>query len=157
REMTRLLDVREGEWNAVGPALALAFLAVGAQTLAAIASDTLFVSAFDLGSLSGFYVVTSIARVIVSFAYGALAARAGGSRAETGLVAIAAASTFLAGLLAKGAPPLLLYALCALLQVVPTLLPLVAMSSAMDCFHARQARRLLPLVAAAATLGAVAT
>jgi hypothetical protein len=152
----RLLDVRDGEWPSVGPALGLAFLAVGAQTLASIASDTLFVSAFDLGSLSGFYVVTSLLRVVVSLGYGAVADRAPGVRAETGLVAVTAAALVLSGLLAPGAPPPLLYGLCALLQLLPTLLPLVAMNAALDCFHARQAKRLLPLVAAAATLGAVA-
>ena len=40
----------------------LAFLAVGAQTLCLIASDTLFVSAFDIGRLSGFYIVTALLR-----------------------------------------------------------------------------------------------
>jgi hypothetical protein len=151
-----ILDVREGEQTAVAPALALAFLAVGAQTLAAIASDTLFVSGFDLGRLSGFYVVTSIARVVVSLAYGAIAAKARGARAETGLVAVAGATALVAALTAHAAPHELLYVICAALAVVPTLLPLVAVSAAMDCFHARQAKRLLPLVAAAATVGAVA-
>jgi hypothetical protein len=152
----RLLDVREGEWPSVGPALGLAFLAVGAQTLSSIASDTLFVSAFDLGRLSGFYVVTSLLRVVVSFGYGALAARAKGTRAETGLVALTAAAALVAGLFAPSASRPLLYGICVLLQLLPTLLPLVAMNAAMDCFHARQAKRLLPLVAAAATVGAVA-
>ncbi|MFT3766715.1 MAG: cyclic nucleotide-binding domain-containing protein [Minicystis sp.] len=152
----RLLDVREGEWPSVAPALSLAFLAVGAQTLASIAADTLFVSAFDLGRLSGFYVVTSLLRVAVSLGYGAMADRSRGVRAETGLVAVTAAATLAAGLLAHGAPRPLLYAICVVLQLLPTLLPLVAMNAAMDCFHARQAKRLLPLVAAAATLGAVA-
>lgn len=150
----RLLDVREGEWPSVLPALALAFLAVGAQTLCAIASDTLFVSAFDLGRLSGFYIVTSILRVAVSLTYGALAERARGARAEVALFTLTAAVAVASGLLAHARP--LLYATCATLQLLPTLLPLVAMNGAMDCFHARQAKRLLPLVAAAATLGAVA-
>jgi hypothetical protein len=151
----RLLDVREGEWPAVGPALGLAFLAVGAQTLSIIASDTLFVSAFDLGRLSGFYIVTALLRVAVSLGYGAVAERAPGVRAETGLLALTAASALLSGLTAPTAGKPLLYAVCALLQLLPTLLPLVAMNAAMDCFHARQAKRLLPLVAAAATIGAV--
>ncbi|APR83092.1 cAMP protein kinase regulatory chain [Minicystis rosea] len=152
----RLLDVREGEWPSVAPALSLAFLTVGAQTLATIAADTLFVSAFDLGRLSGFYVVTSLLRVGVSLGYGAVAERAPGVRAETGLLALTASATLAAGLLAHGAAPPLLYVLCVVLQLLPTLLPLVAMNAAMDCFHARQAKRLLPLVAAAATLGAIA-
>jgi hypothetical protein len=152
----RLLDVRDGEWNAVAPALALAFLAVGAQTLASIASDTLFVSAFDLGSLSRFYVVTSLLRVVVSLGYGAVAGRGRGVRAETGLVALTAATSLASGVLARDAPRPLLYAICVVLQLLPTLLPLVAMNAAMDCFHARQAKRLLPLCAAAATLGAIA-
>lgn len=152
----RLLDVREGEWRSVAPALALAFLAVGALTLATIASDTLFVSAFDLGRLSGFYVVTSLLRVAVSLGYGAIAARSRGVRAETGLIAVTAAIVLASGVLAHGAPRAMLYAICVVLTLSPTLLPLVAMNAAMDCFHARQAKRLLPLVAAAATLGAIA-
>lgn len=151
----RLLDVREGEWPAVGPALGLASLAVGAQTLSIIASDTLFVSAFDLGRLSGFYIVTALLRVAVSLAYGAVAERAAGVRAETGLLGLTALCALASGLLAHTASQAVLYAVCALLQLLPTLLPLVAMNAAMDCFHARQAKRLLPLVAAAATLGAV--
>lgn len=149
-----VLDVHEGEWSSVAPALGLAFLSVGALTLCSIASDTLFVSAFDLGRLSGFYVVTALLRVAVSVAYGAVAERARGVRAEVGLLAITASITLAAALLARGASRPLLYALSVLLQTVPTLLPLVAVNAAMDCFHARQARRLLPLVAAAATLGA---
>ncbi len=140
----------------MGPALALAFLAVGAQTLSSIASDTLFVSAFDLGSLSRFYVVTSLLRVVVSLAYGAAAERMRGVRAETGLVAVTAAVTLASGVLARDAERPLLYAICVVLQLLPTLLPLVAMNAALDCFHARQAKRLLPLCAAAATLGAIA-
>ena len=152
----RLLDVREGEWQSVGPALGLAFLAVGALTLATIASDTLFVSAFDLGRLSGFYVVTSLLRVAISLGYGAVAARSRGVRAETGLIAVTAATLLVSGLFTGAASRPLLYAICVALQLSPTLLPLVAMNAAMDCFHARQAKRLLPLVAAAATLGAIA-
>lgn len=150
----RLLDVQEGEWPSVAPALGLSFLAVGALTLCTIASDTLFVSAFDLGRLSGFYVVTALLRVAVSVAYGAVAERARGVRAEVSLLVGTAAITLLAALLAHGASRPLLYAICVLLSTVPTLLPLVAVNAAMDCFHARQARRLLPLVAAAATVGA---
>ena len=154
----KLLDVRDGEWNAVGPALGLAFLAVGAQTLASIASDTLFVSAFDLGSLSQFYVVTALLKVAVSLGYGAAAGRMPGVRAETPTAQSRSRGPprSASGILAKNASPPLLYALCVLLRLLPTLLPLVAMNAAMDCFHARQAKRLLPLCAAAATLGAIA-
>jgi hypothetical protein len=38
--------------------------------------------------------------------------------------------------------------------VLPSILPLLAIGTALDCFHARQARRILSLVAAAATAGA---
>src|SRR6185436_6196472 len=36
-------------------------------------------------------------------------------------------------------------------------LPIIAGSAAMECFHTRQAKRLLPLVAAAATAGIMCT
>lgn len=153
----RLLDVRPGEWNAVAPALGFAFLAVGAQTLATIASTSLFVSAFASGQLSGFYVVTALLRVAVSLGYGVVVDRLRGARADTGLILAAAASTMASGLCTHVASRPLLYALCVVLQVLPTLLPLAAMNAALDCFHARQAKRLIPLVAAAATVGAVAT
>jgi hypothetical protein len=151
----RLLDVRPDEWRAVGPALGLAFLAVGAQTLATIASTSLFVSAFASGQLSGFYVVTALLRVGISLGYGVVVDRLRGARADTALLAVTAATTIASGLFAHAAGRPLLYAVCVLLQVLPTLLPLAAMNAAMDCFHARQAKRLLPLVAAAATVGAV--
>jgi hypothetical protein len=54
---SRLLDVREGEASVVVPVFAFAFLCVGAQMFAVIASDTLLVSTFTLGALSRFYLV----------------------------------------------------------------------------------------------------
>jgi Cyclic nucleotide-binding domain len=151
----RLLDLREGEWKAIGPALLLAALAVGALTLATIAADTLFVSAFDIGQLPGLYMVTAIARVAVAFGYGAFVARARGARVDAGLLAATAALTLVSGVLSPFAPKPLLYPICLALQTLPALLPLIAMNAAMECFHARQAKRLLPLVAAAATVGAI--
>ena len=138
---TRLLDVRPGEWNAVGPALAMASLAVGAQTLATIASTSLFISAFASGQLSGFYIVTALLRVAVSLGYGVLAERLCSARADTGLLGVTAGATLAAGLLAHAAARPLLYVICVVLQVLPTLLPLAAMNAAMDCFHATQGAR----------------
>lgn len=152
----RPLDVRDGEWPTVAPALAFAFLAVGASTLATIASRTLFVSAFDVGQLSQFFVLTSIAKVAVSLGYGALSQRANGSRFDVGFLILTAASMLASGALGDTGNKALLYAICVVLQLLPTLLPLIAMNAAMDCFHARQAKRLLPLCAAAATVGAIA-
>ena len=150
-----LLDLREGEWKAVGPALLLAFLAIGALTLATISADTIFVSAFDLGRLPGLYIATAVARVAVSFAYAALVERSRGTRADASLLAVTAGLFLVSGALVPFSPNALLYPICLALLTLPTLLPLVAMNAAMECFHARQAKRLLPLVAAAATLGAI--
>jgi len=55
------------EIPSMAPALAFAFLAVGAMTLANIATDTLFVSAFGLGHISRFYIVTALTRVTAAF------------------------------------------------------------------------------------------
>jgi hypothetical protein len=155
-----LVDLRPGEARAVLPALALAFLGLGMNGLAQIAADTIFVSAFDLGQLSRFFVVSSVVRVVVTFGFGALARRLRVGRRtgtfDAAAVGTAAATMLATGLLARSSTPTVLYAVCIAQIVFPSLVPLVAMNAAMDCFHARQAKRLLPLVAAAATVGTIA-
>lgn len=153
--MTAFFDVRPGEGRVVAVALAFAFLCVGAQTFAFISSDTLFVSAFDLGALSRFYLVSAVLRVVVSLAYGALSVRFDGPRFDAGFLGVTALSMLASFPAARSGAPVALYAACVALVLLPSILPLMAIGTALDCFHARQARRILPLVAAAATLGAI--
>ena len=155
--LASLVGVRPGEGRVVGPALGLAFFCVGAVGLATIASDTLLVSAFDLGAVSRFYVVASAVRVAVAFGYAGLARRFAGARFDAAVMLCAAALMIASAPFARGAGGPLLYGVCVAQIVLPPLLPLVAFNAVMDCFHARQAKRLLPLVAAAATLGSIAT
>ncbi|MEJ7733451.1 MAG: hypothetical protein WKG00_30185 [Polyangiaceae bacterium] len=150
-----LVGVRPGEGRTVAPALCLAFLAVGSMSLAAIAADTLFVSTFSLGALSRFFVISSVVRFVAALAYGALLARSPGARVDTALL-VACAATLGASALVAGGGPTSVYAVSLVALLLPPLLPLVAFNAITACFHARQAKRLLPLVAAASTLGTIA-
>ncbi len=150
----RLIETRPGEGKVLLPAFAFAFLCIGAQTLAFIASDSLFVTAFSLGDLSRFYLVSSVARTVVSVAYGAFAGR--GAKADLRLLVGTGMALGGAFALTRVPSSIALYAACVVLVTLPSLLPLVAMSAALDAFHARQAKRLFPLIAAAATMGAIA-
>ena len=164
-----LLGLRPVDRPIAGPALAYAFLGVGSMSLAGIAADTLFVSAFDLGAISRFYVVTAATRFAAAAGYAALArwvgggaARAaprapgGGPRLDAALLVATAASTAAAGVLAGGASRSLLYAICVALLVLPPLLPLMIFKAVASSLETRQMKRLLPLVAAAATVGVIA-
>ena len=152
----KLLDVRPGELRATLPALVLAFTCVGMQGLASIAADTIFVSTFSLGQLSRFFVVSALVRVGVTLGYGALARRFGGARFDAVVIGGASAVMLISGALARTHDPAVLYGVCIAQLVLPQLAPLIAFNAIMECFHARQGKRLLPLVGGAATVGTIA-
>jgi hypothetical protein len=153
--MLAALGVQSGEGRLVVPALALAFLSVGASTLASIGSDALFVSTFSLGELSRFLVLSSAIRVALAAAFASLASREAGPRFDAVFLITTSAVMGASGLVGFGAAPSLIYATCTVLVLLPPLLPLVAFNAVLSCFHARQAKRLLPLCAAAATVGSM--
>ena len=145
-----------GEGRIVVPALTFAFLGVGAQLVTTIASDSLFVSTFSLGALSRFLVVSSVVRVFIAFGYAGLATRYGGVRLDIAVLALTALQAAAAGLFSHQRSETIIYAICIAQLLLPPLLPLITVNAAMSCFHTRQAKRLLPLVAAAGTLGSIA-
>lgn len=162
--LARVLSIRSGEGRSLLPALAYSFLAVGALGLTTIATDSLFVSTFDLGTVSRFYVVAAVVRVLAALAYAALSrrvVRGAGPREEErrharldrAVLVATALALGASGLVARGGSSSAIYAINVALLVLPPLLPLMAFNAAMSCFHTRQAKRLLPLVAAAATVG----
>lgn len=152
----RALGLRPGEAGVVAPAALYAALAVGATTLADVASSALYVAAFPAGALGRLYVLTSLGRVAVAFAYATLGQKSGRARLDAAVVAwvgalMAAAAASSSRLGSAG-----LTALVLALATLPQLLPLVGFQAAIDCLNARQAKRLLPVLAAAATAGTVA-
>lgn len=150
------LGLRAGEGRTLAPAFAFAFLAVGVSILASVAGDALFVTTFSLGKLSQFSIVAPLVKVAAAFAFAALARRAPGSRTdELMLVGTAGLLAATGALAARGGAPIV-YGVCVALLVLPPLLPLVAFNAVAACFDARQAKRLFPLVAAAATVGTIA-
>jgi hypothetical protein len=151
-----LLGVEPDERRLVAPGLAFAFLALGAQTVASIAADALFVSTFSLGDLSRFSAIASTIRVVVAFGYAALAARIATARLDRVLLALTAVLFVASGALTRGGGREIIYAVCLLQLLLPPLLPLFAFNAILGCFRPRQAKRILPLVAAAATLGTMA-
>jgi len=151
-----LLDLRRGDGPIAGPASGFAFLGVGAMSLAGIAADTLFVSAFDLEQISQFYVVTAAVRFAAAAGYAALVRRFQGPRLDCALLLATAASMVAAGLLTPGASRPLIYGICVALIVLPPLLPLITFRAVASSLETRQAKRLLPLVAAAASVGVIA-
>ncbi len=147
--------MRPGEAAVAAPAALYAALAVGATTLADLASNALYVAAFPPGALGRFYVLASAGRVAVAFAYATLGQRRGRGRLDGAVVAAVGLLMAAAAVAAPGlGPGALSFASLALLTA-PQLLPLIGFQAAVDCLHARQAKRLLPLLAAAATAGTV--
>lgn len=144
--------------------LALAFLCVGANGLSSIAADTLFVSAFSLGQLAQFVGVSALVRVAASFLYAALSERILGSdppparaaRLDAWVVAITAAGFALSAIASASSSLPVIYAVCLAQLVLPPLLPLVAFNTTAGALRARDAKRVLPFVAAAATVGSIA-
>ncbi len=150
------LGLRAGEGRTLAPAFALAFLAVGVSILASVSGDAIFVSTFSLGRLSQFSIVAPLVKVAAAFAFAALARRAPGVRTDVAMIGATAALLAATGAIAARGGPVALYAVCVALIVLPPLLPLVAFNAVAACFDARQAKRLFPLVAAAATVGTIA-
>lgn len=134
--------------------MVVALLVVAAQVLAVIASDTVFVTAFDLGQLSGFIVVASVARVVLTLGYGALARWAHLGPAPLRGAALGAVGLITGGLafVLRASSPALVYAACAALLVVPVAAS-EAVSVSTEAFPARQGKRLVPLVAASSSIG----
>ncbi len=143
--------------------IVLALVAVCASNLAQIAGDTLFVSAFSLGDLSRFLGVSAVVRVSAALAYAYLSERAGGaagdlrsaSRFDAAVLGATAALVLGAAALAHASTRATTLLACGLLLVLPPLLPLIAFNAATATLAARHAKRVLPLVAAAATLGSI--
>jgi hypothetical protein len=150
------LGLRPGEGRTLGPASAFAFLAVGVSILAAVAGDALFVSTFSLGKLSRFSIVAPLVKVAAAFGYAAVARRAPGAHRDALMLGATAALLAATGAAAARGGATVVYAVCLALLVLPPLLPLVAFNAVASCFDARQAKRLFPLVAAAATVGTIA-
>lgn len=132
--------------------MVVALLVVAAQVLVIIASDTVFVTAFDLGQLSGFIMVSSVARVVLTLGYGAAArwSHGGPLRGVTlGLVGIV---TGVLAIVLHASSPTLVYAGCTALLVVPVAAS-EAVSLSTEAFPARQGKRLAPLIAASSSIG----
>jgi len=143
--------------------IALAFACVGATNLSQIAGDTLFVAAFSLGDLSKLVGASAVVRVVASVAYAFAAERAGGghgnprrvARFDAGLLGAAAALSLGSAVLARSGSRAAILVACLLQLVLPPLLPLIAFNAATATLAARHAKRVLPLVAAAATVGSI--
>lgn len=138
---------------------------MGANSLGAIAADTIFVSTFSLGELSRYVAISAVLRVVASFAYawgtervlGPRPSQLRAARFDAALVAAAGLSFFVTALFAASPSRAALYAVCVAQLVLPPLLPLVAFNATTASLRARHAKRVLPLVAGAATAGTIAT
>ncbi len=142
--------------------LALAFVCVGAGGLSTIAADTLFVSVFSLGELSRFLGVSAVVRVAAAFVYAAVVERVARDDARRAgaldavVLGLTAALLAASAVVVPGASPTVIYVVCLAQLLVPPLLPLIAFNALASLLAARQAKRVLPLVAAAATIGSIA-
>lgn len=140
--------------------LLLSFLCVGANGLAGIAADTVFLSSFSLGELSRLIGVSAAIRVVLAFGYAGVSSRLEQRRGPSsvvdfGVVFSALSISVLGALALASSARAVHYAVCLLALTVPSLLPLVAFNATTEGLDARHAKRLLPLVAAAATVGAI--
>lgn len=147
----------------LGP-LALAFLCVGANGLASIAGDTLFVSAFSLGELSRFVALSAVVRVAASFGYAAIADGLLGAepsprraaRLDAVFVGLTGLGFVASAIAAASEARSAIYAVCLAQVILPPILPLIAFNTTASALRTRDAKRILPLVAAAATVGSIA-
>ncbi len=150
----RVLDLRAGEARLVAPLMAVALLVIAAQMLTKIAVDAVFVTAFTLAQYSGFIVVSSIARAVLTFVYGALARSRGLRSGHVALVSVGVTTGVLAALLGTRWRPVV-YATCVALLIVQVAAS-EAISVASEAFPARQGKRLVPIVAACSSVGGMA-
>jgi hypothetical protein len=148
-----LIDIRAGEGRLVAPIAALGFVVIAAQVLTTIASDTIFVTKFSLGDLSGFIAVTAVTRVLLTFAYGAVA-RHRGPRVAGALLVTVGAVTATLGDVVRTRSHTTVYAACVTLLIVPVAAA-EAVNGMSERFPARQGKRLVPLVAACSTFGGI--
>jgi hypothetical protein len=128
--------------------LLLSFLCVGANGLAGIAADTVFLSTFSLGELSRLIGVSAAIRVILAFAYAGVSSRLEQRRGPSSVVdfgvVISTLGLAVLGALALGSSARAVhYAVCLLALTLPSLLPLVAFNATTDGLDARHAKRLL--------------
>lgn len=154
------LGVPSGRGDAIPLApLALSFCCVGANGVAGIAADTVFLSRFSLGELSRLIATAATLRVALAFAYSSwsvrLERRGAGRAAEYGALFAAAASLVSGAGLLQLQVPAIDWVVSLVALTVPSLLPLVAFNATTEGLDARNAKKLLPLVAAAATVGAI--
>jgi hypothetical protein len=145
-----------GRKNANLFALALAFACVGANTLSTVAGDALFVSTFSLGSLSRFLIVAAFIRFASSMVYAVLARRFEHRPwFDVGVLSATAVMLAVCGALTRSTHHGVLYAVCLAQLVLPPLLPLIAWNACARGLDARSAKKVLPMIAAASTLGAI--
>ncbi len=152
---------REG--SLVVPA-ALCAAVVGASNLAALAAETAFVRASDASELAAFSVASAAARAAVALLLAAGAARVSheavgarsAARFEAAFLALSAATLVAASAGALASSHLALWAACLTPFVLPALAPVIAYQSAAASIGPRRARQVLPRLAAAGTVGAVA-
>jgi hypothetical protein len=148
-----VLDLRPGEARLIAPLMVVALLVVAAQVLASISGETIFVTAFSLEQFSEFIVVSSLARVALTFGYGAVA-RSRGVRSEHAALLTVGVITVVMALVLRFSWRPGLYFTCVALTIVPVAAA-EAVSAASEAFPARQGKRLVPLVAGCSSIGAM--
>ena len=147
------MDVRRNEWPMLLGMGLFAFLAVAVAIVIRTWSDTVFLEHFDVAWLPLLFVLSAFAFAPATLSYAWLARRLPLVPLNTGLLIVFALVTVGCRLVASGPWPV--FAAILVLAVVSPLVNVACWSIVLERVNSRQARRLIPLVGACSTAGAV--
>lgn len=129
---------------------------MGAAVFSSIATDALLVETVSVEELSLWFAVSAGLRVFGALAYGALARRFRQSAwFDAAFVGIVGLTEIACGLATDHVGILAVVGIVVVQTLGPPLLPLIAFIHATDSLDTRRAKHLLPIVAAASTIGTV--
>lgn len=151
--MTWPVEIRQGEGGKLLLSALLAGLAVAEAVLIRTFSDARFLATFPVAWLPFFFLANALLFLPATFTYGALSRRLPRHVLHVAMLGLFAVVS-LASLWALVSQALV-FAVVLLLAVVSPLVNVVAWSSILGRLNSREARRLVPLVSAGATLGGI--
>jgi ATP/ADP translocase/HEAT repeat protein len=153
--LSRLLQVRPGEWALMLLALAFAFASVAETVLIRIWADAMLLTVFDASVLPAFFVGSSLAFMVVSLVYASALGRGSAATLNIWILGSAALLTLAARPLIGEFGRPLVFGLCLTLTVAAPLVRILCWNAITECFDTRQAKRLLPIAGAGSTVGAI--
>jgi len=157
QRLGRFLHIQSGEWGLVTTAFSISLLGSIAFILLIAIRNTLFLTNFDISILPYFFLSAGLINIFISIIYGWLL-KTGGTAQRNMLIIVA----LIGGVVyswqqaqASTIDQTVIFIICLFTTVVSFLLGLIISSSIISSLGPRQDKRLLPLIGAGATTGAI--